>query len=66
MSNKFLLSYTFQDGTRNGLGSVRITQSEYMPITEEVLDDACRIVREQSGFSDEAIVAPLSFVRFED
>ena len=64
-SNKYLLSYSYENHGITGFGSLSIIQNTYAPITEEVLQDAIRIVREKSGFDETAKIAPIAFTRFE-
>ena len=43
-----------------------MTQTQYYPINQEVLDDAIKFVRRDIGLPDSQKIVPLAFIRFED
>lgn len=65
-SKSYLLTYCYEsDNHTLGFGSVTMTQSQYTPINQEVIDDAIKWVRKDIGLPDEQKIAPLAFIRFE-
>ena len=66
-SNKYLLTYCYENTDHLlSIGSVTMTQSQYYPINQAVLDDAIKWVRKDIGLPDTLKIVPLAFIRFED
>lgn len=66
-SKKYLLTYCYENTDRTiGIGSITMTQTQYYPINQEVLDDAVKFVRRDIGLPDSQKIVPLAFIRFED
>ena len=66
-SNKYLLTYCYENIDRTiGIGSITMTQNQYYPINQEVLDDAIKFVRRDIRLPDSQKIVPLAFIRFED
>lgn len=66
-SRKYLLTYCYENTNRTlGIGSITMTQNQYYPINQEVLDDAIKFVRRDIGLPDSQKIVPLAFTRFED
>ena len=67
MSDEYLFTYTYDNGKGGqGIGSVIVKQDPIVPITSEVLKDACEIVKEQLNLAESSTVIPLSFRRLEE
>ena len=65
-SRKYLLTYCYENTDRTiGIGSITMTQSQYYPINQEVLDDAIKFVRRDICLPDSQKIVPLAFIRFE-
>ena len=66
-SKSYLFTYCYEcENHTLGIGSVTMTQSEYYPINQEVLDDAIKWVRKEINLPDEKKIAPIAFIRFEE
>lgn len=65
-SKKYLFTYAYENADHTlGIGSVTMTQSQYYPINQEVLDDAIKWVRGDIGLPESQKIVPLAFIRFE-
>ena len=66
-SKSYLLTYCYENDNHTlGVGSVTMTQSQYTPINQAVIDDAVRWVRANIGLPDAQKIVPLAFMRFEE
>lgn len=66
-SKSYLFTYCYEcENHTLGIGSVTMTQSEYYPINQEVIDDAVKWVRKKINLPDEKKIAPIAFIRFEE
>ena len=66
-SKKYLLTYCYENTDRTiVIGSITMTQTQYYPINQEVLDDDVKFVRRDIGLPDSQKIVPLAFIRFED
>ena len=66
-SRKYLLTYCYENTDRTiGIGSITITQNQYYPSNQEVLDDAIKLVRRDICLPDSLKIVPLAFIRFEE
>ena len=66
-SKNYLFTYCYEcENHTLGIGSVTMTQSEYYPINQEVLDDAIKWVRKEINLPNEKKIVPISFIRFEE
>ncbi len=65
-SNSYLLTYCYEtiDHTL-GFGSATITQSQYAPIDQAIIDDAIKWVHKKIGLPESLKITPLAFIRFE-
>lgn len=66
MSKSYLFAYGYVNDVGGlGLGSITIIQNVYCPINQNVLNDACKIVREKLNLPESRAIIPLSFQRYE-
>lgn len=66
-SKSYLFTYCYEcDNHTLGFGSITMTQSEYTPINQAVIDDAIEWVRKEANMPADRKIAPLAFIRFED
>lgn len=66
-SKKYLFTYAYENADHTlGIGSATMTQSQYYPINQEVLDDAIKLVRGDIGLPESHKIVPLAFIRFEE
>ena len=56
MKGQYLLAYVYTLNHQTGVGSINMTMEEDQPITLEVIQDAIRVIRENSGW-DESVPA---------
>lgn len=65
MKGKYLLAYIYSHSGVTGFGSINMTMEDDQPITPEVIQDAIKVIRENSGWDESATVLPLSWCRYE-
>lgn len=65
MTGHYLLAYVFTQNGSPGVGSINMTMEENQPITPEVIQDAVKVIRKNSGWDKSVAVVPLSWCRYE-
>lgn len=65
MKGQYLLAYVYTLNNQTGVGSINMTMEEDQPITPEVIQDAIRVIRENSGWDESVPVVALSWCRYE-
>ena len=66
-SKSYLFTYCYESGDHSlGFGSVTMTQREFTPINQTVIDDAVEWVRKLIGLPETQKIVPLAFIRFEE
>lgn len=65
MKGQYLLAYVFTQNGTTGVGSINMTLEEDQPITLEVIQDAVKVIRKNSGWDESVAVVPLSWCRYE-
>ena len=65
MKGQYLLAYVYTLNNQTGVGSINMTMEEDQPITPEVIQNAIRVIRENSGWDESVPVVALSWCRYE-
>lgn len=65
MCKKYFVSFMYLNGNAISYGSYNITQSEYMPITPDVLEDAKSLIKKDLRLNDDVKMTILSWSRYE-
>ena len=65
MKGRYLLAYVYTLNNQTGVGSINMTMEEDQPITPEVIQDAIRVIRKNSGWDESVPVVALSWCRYE-
>lgn len=65
MKGHYLLAYVYTLNNQTGVGSINMTMEEDQPITPEVIQDAIKVIRKNSGWDESVPVVALSWCRYE-